>query len=133
MTYSLSKLSRSRLVGVHPDLVKVVELAITLTKVDFRVQQGVRSLAEQKKNVARGASQTLNSRHLRQGKDNLAKAVDLVALKGRSVSYDWPLYYQIADAMKKAAKQLGIPIIWGGDWKRFKDGPHFELPRKLYP
>jgi peptidoglycan L-alanyl-D-glutamate endopeptidase CwlK len=31
--------------------------------------------------------------------------------------------------MKQAAYELNIKIEWGGDWKSFKDGPHFQLPK----
>jgi peptidoglycan L-alanyl-D-glutamate endopeptidase CwlK len=119
-------------VGVHPDLVKVVERAIRLTAVDFAVLEGVRDPARQKALVEIGASQTLNSRHLR-GADGFAKAVDLGAWVGGEVRWDWPLYHKIAAAMKEAARQVGVPIEWGGDWSTFKDGPHFQLPKKEYP
>lgn len=127
MTYSLSNQSYRRLEGVHPDLVRVVELAIAITEVDFTVTEGVRSRTRQQQLVAVGASQTMNSRHL------TGHAVDLAAFIGGKISWDWPLYHKLADAMKSAAKELGVPIIWGGDWKSFPDGPHFELDRKAYP
>lgn len=127
MTYSLSNQSYRRLDGVHPDLVRVVELAIALTDVDFTVTEGVRSLVRQQQLVAAGASQTLKSRHI------TGHAVDLAAFVGGKIAWDWPLYHKIADAMKSAAKELDIPIVWGGDWKSFPDGPHFELDRKAYP
>lgn len=127
MTYSLSAQSYRKLEGVHPDLVRVVELAIALTEVDFTITEGVRSRTRQQQLVAAGASQTMNSRHL------TGHAVDLAAFIGGKISWDWPLYHKLADAMKSAAKELGVPIIWGGDWKSFPDGPHFELDRKVYP
>lgn len=127
MTYSLSNQSYRRLEGVHPDLVRVIELAIAITDVDFTVTEGVRSRTRQRQLVAAGASQTMNSRHL------TGHAVDLAAFIGGKISWDWPLYHKLADAMKSAAKELGVPIIWGGDWKSFPDGPHFELDRKAYP
>ena len=49
------------------------------------------------------------------------------------VRWDWPLYARLAEAMKAAAKDLALPLVWGGDWKSFRDGPHFELPRATYP
>lgn len=125
--FKLSKRSLSRLEGVHPDLVQVVMLAITLTEVDFGVTEGLRTVERQRVLKAAGASQTMNSRHI------TGHAVDLVAYIGASISWDWPLYYKIADAMKRAAQSLDIPITWGGDWKSFKDGPHFELQRRAYP
>jgi peptidoglycan L-alanyl-D-glutamate endopeptidase CwlK len=125
--FKLSARSRSRLTGVHPDLVRVVERAIQLTDVDFAVIEGVRTLAKQREYVASGASQTLNGRHL------TGHAVDLAAYVGRELRWDWPLYHKIAAAMKQAAVELSISIVWGGDWKKFPDGPHFELSRKDYP
>lgn len=124
--YVLGTVSNNNLKGVHPDLVKVVEKAITLTEIDFRVTEGLRSKTRQIELVNKGASKTLNSRHI------TGHAVDVVALIGGSVRWDWPLYDKIAKAFKQASKELNIPIIWGGDWKTFKDGPHFELDRNVY-
>lgn len=118
--------SEKNLVGVHPDLVKVVRKAAELSEVEFIVTEGLRTLERQKELVAKGASQTLNSRHL------TGHAVDLAAVIGTEVRWDWPLYDKLAVAMKQAAKELGIDIEWGGDWKSFKDGPHFELDRARY-
>jgi len=126
MVKTLNKKSIDRLSGVHPDLVAVVKLAIELSDIDFQVIEGVRSKARQEQLFKVGASQTLNSRHL------TGHAVDLAALVNDSIRWDWPLYFKIADAMKRAATQLKISIEWGGDWKTFKDGPHFELSRKVY-
>lgn len=126
MTFKLSKRSRDSLQGVHPDLVRVIERAIQLTEVDFVVIEGLRTPARQAELVKAGASQTQNSRHL------TGHAVDLAAWVG-TVRWDWPLYPRIAAAVKQAAKELGVPIEWGGDWTSFKDGPHFQLPRKAYP
>ena len=130
--FSLGPRSKMRLNGVHPDLVKVVERAIQITTVDFTVLEGVRTPERQKILVESGASQTLNSRHI-PGADGLGKAVDLGAWVDDQVDWSWPLYSKIADAMKEAAKQVNVPIEWGGDWKTFKDGPHFQLPKKEYP
>ncbi len=126
MVKTLNKKSIDRLSGVHPDLAAVVKLAIELSDIDFQVIEGVRSKARQEQLVKAGASKTMNSRHL------TGHAVDLVALVNDSVRWDWPLYFKIADAMKQAATQLKISIEWGGDWRTFKDGPHFELSRKVY-
>lgn len=127
MAYSLGARSLKRLEGVHPDLVRVVKRAITLTPIDFTVLEGRRTLARQKQLVASGASKTMNSRHL------TGHAVDLGAYVAGSVRWDWPLYYKLAEAVKEAAKLEGVPIEWGGDWKSFKDGPHWQLPWKEYP
>jgi peptidoglycan L-alanyl-D-glutamate endopeptidase CwlK len=125
--FTLGHRSKQRLKGVHPDLVKVVERAIQLTTVDFTVLEGLRTPERQKTLMESGASQTLNSRHI------TGHAVDLGAWVGDEVRWDWPLYHKIAAAMKDAAKQVNVPIEWGGDWRTFKDGPHFQLPKKEYP
>ena len=125
--YKLSRRSLERLQKVHPDLVRVVMRAIQLTEVDFGVTEGVRTIEKQREYVAKGASKTMNSRHL------TGHAVDLAAYVGAEVRWDWPLYHKIAAAMKSAAKELGVAIVWGGDWASFPDGPHFELDRKVYP
>ena len=124
---ALSRRSRDRLVGVHPDLVQVVEAAIARTPVDFMVTEGLRTPERQAALVRAGASRTLNSRHL------TGHAVDICALVEGKVRWDWPLYPRIAGAFKAAALALDVPVIWGGDWPRLRDGPHFELDRSRYP
>lgn len=123
----LNKNSLTKLQGVHPDLVKVVERAIQITECDFTVSEGLRTKERQAQLFAAGATTTMNSRHL------TGHAVDLAALVGGKIRWDWPLYFKLATAMKKAAVELGIQIEWGGDWEKFKDGPHFQLPFKKYP
>ncbi len=127
MIFEFSKRSNERLVGVHPDLQRVMRRAISQSPVDFVITEGVRTKAKQAQLVAAGASQTMNSRHL------TGHAVDVAAFVGKDVRWDWPLYVQIAKAVKAVATEINVPIVWGGDWKSFRDGPHFELDRKRYP
>lgn len=149
MTFKLSKRSRTNLVGVQPQLVAVVERAIQLTTVDFAVTEGLRTEAKQRKLVAKGASQTMNSKHL------TGHAVDLVAFIGGRISWELNLYDEIADAMRLAALEKNTGIRWGAAWnipdirhwsgtmeeamhhyidarrklgqRPFIDAPHFEL------
>ncbi|HEV2557971.1 MAG TPA: M15 family metallopeptidase [Microvirga sp.] len=134
MGFAFGAPSRAKFKGVHPDLVRVFERAIQLSEIDFRVTQGVRTVAEQKKLLAAGASRTMKSRHIPStNRSGLAEAMDVVALVGGKVRWDWPLYPKIAEAVRKASDELGIPVTWGGSWPRFRDGPHFELTRgKVY-
>jgi len=125
MTYKLGTRSMQSLSGVHPDLVDVVKLAITITGVDFTVIEGIRNINRQRELYKAGKSTTMNSRHI------TGHAVDMVP---------WPVDWEdlerfevMAEAMKLAAEELKIPIVWGGDWKSFYDAPHFELDRKAYP
>jgi peptidoglycan L-alanyl-D-glutamate endopeptidase CwlK len=113
--------------GVHPALVCVVVRAIEITEVDFGVIEGVRSRERQAQLVSKGASRTMKSRHL------TGHAVDLGAYVGTELRWDWPLYEKVAAAMKQASEELNIPITWGGDWRKFKDGPHFQLKWHFYP
>ena len=149
MGFSLSKRSISKLAGVEQELVEVVKYAITVTKIDFGVTCGVRTVAEQKALVASGASTTMNSKHLE------GRAVDLMAYIGSRGSWELNLYDDIGDAMKEGAKVVGVDLRWGAAWhipdvrfwdgtmedamnayidlrrsqgkRPFIDGPHFEL------
>jgi len=127
MSFQLSVRSRARLQGVHPALVDVIEAAIRETPVDFMVTEGLRTTARQAALVQAGASRTLNSRHL------TGHAVDVAALLDGTVRWDWPLYPRIAGAIKSAARSRGVALVWGGDWPRLRDGPHFELDRRVFP
>ncbi len=127
MSYALGTRSLERLVGVHPDLVRVVKRAIGESPIDFTVLEGLRSRERQTVLYAKGATKTMNSRHL------TGHAVDLAPVIAGQVSWDWPLYDKLALVVFAAAKDEGVPITWGGLWKTFRDGPHFELPWDSYP
>ena len=127
MTYVLGARSLARLKGVHPDLVKVVQRALTYSPHDFLITEGLRTRARQQQLFNAGGSQTLNSRHI------TGHAIDFAVLVAGKVRWDWPLYGPVADAFKRAATELNVPIIWGGDWKTLRDGPHIELDRRRYP
>ena len=145
-------MANSKLEGLHPDLVKVVIEAINQGKASFLVTEGLRTKERQEKLVASGASKTMNSRHL------TGHAVDLAAVVDGAISWDWPLYHKLAEAIRDAANAVGVEITWGGVWDKplneiknpekemtlysermrklgkrpFADGPHFELSRRRY-
>jgi len=127
MTFALGARSLSRLTGVHPDLVKVVQLAIRKSDLDFAVLEGVRTIDRQRQLFAQKATKTMNSRHL------TGHAVDLAPVINGDVSWDWPLYNRLAKTVKASAAELGVPLTWGGDWRTFKDVPHWELPWASHP
>ena len=132
MAITLSEKSRIKLEGAHPDLRKVIERAAALSSIDFTVLEVLRTPARQKELVAKGASKTMRSRHL-PGADGKSRAVDIAPMDGGQVSWAWPLYNKLAPVIKQAAKEVGVPIEWGGDWRTFKDGPHWQLPWEAYP
>lgn len=127
MPFKLGLRSLNNLRGVHPDLVRVVQKAITLSKVDFTVIEGVRTIERQRELYAKGATRTMRSRHLH------GLAVDIVPYVAGQVRWDWPLFDPISSAMFKAAEAEGIPVEWGGNWASFRDGPHWQLPHGKYP
>lgn len=121
MTFKLSQKSLDKLKGVDDDLVRVIKRAIEITPIDFKVLEGIRTLDRQKEIMAAGFTQTMKSKHL------IGRAVDLGALPGGELSWDKQPYVDISKAVKQAANELGISIRWGGDFKSFFDGPHYEL------
>jgi len=124
--------SLAAMAHVHPDLKKVVTLAYGDSPQAFEVIQGLRTLAQEEANLAKGASETLHSRHL-PNKEGLACAVDVAAVDQGHISWNPLLYQPIAHAMKAAAMELDVPIEWGGDWRTLKDWGHFQLPWAQYP
>lgn len=130
MSIVLGQRSLSRLEGVHPDLVRVVKRAAATSSIDFTVLEGLRTVERQKQLIAVGASSLkdpMKSRHV------TGHAVDIAPMIGGTIRWDWPLYHQLAIIVKDAARAENIPIEWGGDWRSFKDGPHWQLPWKQYP
>ena len=135
MPFVLSPRDRKRLEGVHPDLIRVVERAAEIAPKRFIVVEGCRTLEAQKRNVAKGVSKTLKSRHI-PGANGFGHAVDLMVAEtgdDRDWRDDNPNWGVIASAMKMAAAGLGTPIEWGGDWKSFVGTPHWQLPWGAYP
>lgn len=134
--FSLSNRSKKKLMDVHPNLVKIVELAIEkYAKNDFTVVEGQRNLEKQKENYVKGVSKTLKSKHLQQS-DGYSHAVDLAPLINGQIPWNNKAKFkELANAMFEASKELNIKIRWGGDWnqngdsndEKFYDGPHFEL------
>lgn len=125
--FKFSQRSENNMKGVNADLVKIVRRALQLSPVDFGITEGLRTVERQRQLVATGKSQTMNSRHI------TGHAVDVFAYPTSAGSWEWKYYEQIATAFKQAAKELNIPVEWGGDWKTLKDGPHFQLPHATYP
>ena len=133
MSYKLSSRSLGRLIGVHPDLSRVVHRAIEITAVDFSVVEGVRTLAKQREYFSKGKSTTMRSRHL-PGTGGWSHAVDLAPWLNGTIDWETPAGWSgIAAAMKQAAHQVGVPVEWGGDWHTFVDRPHWQLPWGAYP
>lgn len=132
--------SLTRLDKAHPQLRKLFIEAAKKCPVDIEISEVDRTMAKQIKLKAAGASQTLNSRHIPKvpyhewyGKKPLSHAVDFFVTVDGKARWDWPLYSKAGEHIKAVAVQMGIAIVWGGDWRTLRDGPHIELDRKTYP
>lgn len=121
----LNPRSEKNLAGVHPKLVSVVRRAADVSDIDFMVIEGLRTVERQKQLVAKGASKTMNSKHI------TGHAVDIAPMVDGEIRWDWPLYHKLAPIIKQSAKDMGVNITWGGDWK-FMDGPHWEIDPVAY-
>jgi peptidoglycan L-alanyl-D-glutamate endopeptidase CwlK len=120
MSYQLGKKSWKALQGVHPALAFAVTEAIKLSKQDFTVFEGLRSVERQKELVAKGSSKTMDSYHL------YGLAVDLVAIVDGKVTWEEKYYYEIGAAMKEVIARHSLPIDWGYElWKW--DLPHWQM------
>lgn len=122
-----SQRSLRSLEGIHPDLRRVIDRALQESPLDFIVIEGLRTKDRQRRLVQSGASRTMNSRHI------TGHAVDLLPIGPDGPAFDWPLYDQLGPAVKRAAEAEGVDLEWGGDWRSFKDGPHFQLSHENYP
>ncbi|WP_375752694.1 M15 family metallopeptidase [Vibrio sp. HN007] len=127
----LSARSETRMLGVHEDLKKVVRLALSYSPYDFGITSGSRTTEQQyqlfldKKSNCDGTN--LVSRH------QTGHAIDFVVYdENGKVTWDMKYYKAVADAFKRAAEELNIPITWGGDWATLQDGPHIELKQGVY-
>ena len=119
--FKFSKKSLEKLKGVNLKLVKLMKEAIKESPYDFMITDGLRSMERQQELFKQGKSKTLKSYHL------TGNAVDIALIVNKEVNWDFALYREVAKHIKKIAKEQGIKITWGGDWKNFKDGPHFQI------
>jgi peptidoglycan L-alanyl-D-glutamate endopeptidase CwlK len=125
--WTLTARDMTRLSGVNPAIVRVLQRAAQDGAPPFAVIEGLRTIKRQRELVAAGASKTMRSRHIH------GFAVDIAPIIGGKISWDWPAFYPLAAAIKKAAAAEKVTLTWGGDWKSFVDGPHWELPHASHP
>jgi peptidoglycan L-alanyl-D-glutamate endopeptidase CwlK len=132
-TFRLSERSLARLNGVHPDLVRVVQAAILISKWDFTVVEGIRTIEKQREYFNAGKSRTMKSRHLTGHAVDLMPYGDFDGDGDKEGSWEIIHFYPLNDAMQQASRTCNVPIVWGGTWASFQDCPHFELDRSVYP
>jgi peptidoglycan L-alanyl-D-glutamate endopeptidase CwlK len=133
--FTLDASSRKKLSGVNPDLVRVAERAAEISPIPFKVTDGLRTIAQQRENVRKGVSKTMNSRHITGHAIDIVPIVDLND-DGKVTSDEMWHHSQLVKLspyIKKAFRDCGVPFEWGGDWPGSWDKPHWQLPWKKYP
>jgi peptidoglycan L-alanyl-D-glutamate endopeptidase CwlK len=125
--YKLSNTSKIRLDGVDPRIIKIIDLALTISTVDFGIplHGGLRTKAEQQALFCREVSKcdgVINKSEHQSG-----KAFDIYAYVDGMASWDRYHLTQVAAALLQAASLLGYELEWGGLWRNFVDMPHFQL------
>jgi peptidoglycan LD-endopeptidase CwlK len=123
MAWKFGKKSLERLAGIKEPMQALAKAAIVDSPYDFSIICGLRTVEEQKVLVATGKSRTMKSRHL------TGDAFDIAVFVDGKITWDLKYYKAVATHIKKVAAKLGTKIVWGGDWKSFIDGPHFELSK----
>jgi peptidoglycan L-alanyl-D-glutamate endopeptidase CwlK len=124
--YKFSQKSLQKLEGVHDDLRRLMMASIVGSPIDFGITCGLRTVTEQQRLVKEGKSRTMNSRHL------TGHAVDVVCYNEGKATWEEKYYTLLAGHILGVAAKLNIPLVWGGSFKGFFDGPHFELNRQFY-
>ena len=119
--FSFSKASLNKMNGVDSKLINLMKEAIKESPYDFGITEGIRTLKRQKELFVEGKTKTLKSYHL------VGKAVDIKIYVNGEITWDFKYYKEVAEHIKEVARKLGYVITWGGDWKTFKDGPHFQI------
>jgi len=119
------KRSKERLKGVDARLVSVLNELIKI--MDVTIIEGLRSSERQDELVKQGASKTKYSKHLS------GKAVDLAPYPINWKNRDG--FHYMGGMIRGIAKQLNVPVRWGGDWDNdgdvldngFDDLVHVEI------
>lgn len=125
----MNSASAKRLGAVHPKLAdKVQEIFLDLAAKGFtyEVVQGLRTYAEQDKLFAQGRTAPGNIVTKARGGEsnhNFGLAVDVCPYRNGKLDWNYRAGFLALDA---AAEKAGLN--WGGDWKKFLDLPHLELP-----
>jgi len=130
--FSFGKKSKELLKTLNPDMVRVVNRAMSWQIMDFSILETLRLESRQRMLYLNGASKTMNSKHLKQP-DGYAHAVDAAPYP-----IDWQdtgRFYILNGILRAAASVEGVEIRTGADWdsdgiikdQSFHDLPHSEL------
>jgi len=130
--FELSGKSKSHLVGVHPDLVRLVNRVIDKTRIDFGVSEGVRDYARQVKLYRNRKTTTLHSQHFINDNTGYGHAIDIFAYMNGKAQWGSKYYGPIVQTFLTEAVSLGVQIQCGHLWKEFQDSPHIQLNPRFY-
>ena len=132
--FKFSKKSLKKLEGLHPNLQNFFMELIKISPYDFSITQGVRTAEEQNKLYQQGRTVSgkivtncdgykLKSNHQTKS-DGLGHAGDIAVLVNNKITWEEKYYKEVAISARILMQKYNIE--WGGDWKNFKDLPHFE-------
>lgn len=147
--YMLSEASIEKMKGVHPNLIELMKKAIGDSPYDFKIVQGLRTAEYQNSLYQQGRTKpgkivtkldgySRKSNHQAKA-DGYGHAVDIAVCghydgNGNYVKYttdaemfDNKKLVEISKHIKAVAKEMGLEIVWGGEWKTLCDTPHYEL------
>jgi peptidoglycan L-alanyl-D-glutamate endopeptidase CwlK len=128
--YKFSKTSQARLDTCHPKLKQLFEEVIKVA--DITIVSGMRTPEEQLELYKQGRTEPGNIVTNLDGYNKKSKHNENPSLAVDVVPYpvDWndiDRFIELSHTVKTLAHHLGIEIQWGGDWKTFKDYPHWQL------
>lgn len=147
--YVLSDASIEKMKGVHPKLIELMKKAIGDSPYDFKIVQGLRTAEYQNSLYQQGRTKpgkivtkldgySRKSNHQAKA-DGYGHAVDIAVCGHYDQNGDYVKYMtdaemfdnkklvEISRHVKAVAKEMGMEIVWGGDWKTLYDTPHYEL------
>ena len=129
--FKFSQSSIKRLNTVDSKLQLLANEVLKITPYDFAITEGLRTVERQQELFKQNTSNKIITKCdgiKNKSKHQLGKAIDIMVYDEHGAgTWEEKYYKEVALIFKQKAKELNINISWGGDWKSFKDYPHFEI------
>jgi len=120
------KYTNKRILTLHPQIRERVELFVNRVEkelgIKVRVTQAIRTFEEQNKLYSKGRTKVgIIVTNVKGGDSyhNYGLAFDICIIKDKKADFN------ITPEIAKIAEEIGFE--WGGNWKSFKDKPHFQM------
>lgn len=148
--YNLSQRSKDRLKGVHPFIIELLEKGIVNSPYDFGIPEdgGLRTTERQQYLFSIGRTIEVGTRkpvtytdgvikksNHQAKEDGYGHAFDIYIFDNGKADWNIEKLGLVAQHLKIVASNLAVQrkewndiyLSYGGDWKNFKDYPHFEI------